>query len=244
MASLKKRLLEQLVHILPTDATSPILAGPLAGLRMRANFSMRPQFLLGAYEMHVARALRANLGKSQIAYDVGANVGYLTLVMSRAVGPTGSVYAFEPSPHAFRSLESNSQLNPKCTFDALQLALADRVGEQPFSDFDYDLVARLGDYSAKYSDARVVKVQVETIDHLIDQGRIRPPDFAKIDVEGAELLVLAGMDRTLRERGPVLVIEVHGLEIEHDVRSRLRDLGYEIEVLTDGDPKQILCRRQ
>jgi FkbM family methyltransferase len=231
-----------LAHVLPTDATWPIPAGPLAGLRMRANFSMRPHFLLGAYERGVARALRANLGQGQIAYDVGANVGYLSLVMSRAVGPTGRVYAFEPSPHAFRSLESNSRVNPSCTFEALQVALADHVGQEPFSDFDYDLVARLGDHSAEYSNARVMKVQVETVDHLVDQGRIPPPDLAKIDVEGAELAVLAGMDRMLREQRPKLVIEIHGSEIEREVDSRLRALSYEIETLTEGDPKQILCK--
>jgi FkbM family methyltransferase len=231
-------------RLLPADAIWPVPAGPLAGLRMRANFSMRPQFLVGAYERQVARALRANLATSQIAYDIGANIGYLSLVMSRAVGPTGRVYAFEPSPHAFRWLESNSRINPGCNFEALQFALADRVGEQPFSDFDYDLVARLGDHSAEYSDARVVTVQVETIDHLIDQGGMTPPNLAKIDVEGAELAVLAGMDRTLREQRPTLIIETHGSEIEREVTSRLRDLEYEIEALNEGAPKQILCKPQ
>jgi FkbM family methyltransferase len=230
--------------MLPTDATWPILAGPLAGLRMRANFSMRPHFLLGVYERHVTRAIQANLARTQIGYDIGANVGYLSLVMSRAVGPAGHVHAFEPSPHPFRSLESNSRVNPKCTFAAHQFAVADRVGHQSFSDFDYDLVGRLGDHSAVYSDARVINVQVETVDHLIAQGRIPPPDLAKIDVEGAELAVLAGMDRTLREKRPILIIELHGPEIEREVRTRLHDLRYDIEALTEGDPKQILCRRQ
>ena len=82
--------------------------------------------------------------------------------------------------------------------------------------------------------------QVETVDHLVDQGRIPAPDMVKIDVEGAELAVLAGMDRTLRER-PNLVIEMHGAEIERKLGFRLRALSYEIETLTDGDPKQILC---
>ena len=99
-------------------------------------------------------------------------------------------------------------------FEAHQFALADQVGLQSFSDFDYDLVGRLGDPSAVYSDARVISVQVETVDNLIDQGRIPPPDLAKIDVEGAELAVLTGMDRTLREKRPILIIELHGPEIE------------------------------
>jgi FkbM family methyltransferase len=223
----------QAARLLPRrPVTLPLLAGPLWGRRFCANYAMRPQYLFGSYERPVIRWLSSRLRPGMVVYDVGANVGYLSAVMSRAVGPTGAVYAFEPSPHAYSTLAVNAVL---AGFHASPIALADVDGEEVFSDFEYDLVSRLGDHSERFSDARLITAQVRTADRLIEQG-LPSPHFVKIDVEGAEARVLDGMDRTLKTNHPTLLIELHSRELERAVNRRLRRHRYSAVTIRRQEP--------
>lgn len=228
-------------RVLPAaPITLPIAGGPLRGKLFRADFSRRPQYLLGTYERPATRAICEWLRPGQVGYDIGANIGYMALVMARAVGPAGCVVAFEPSPHAFALLSVNATRSRALHVDARQLALADVEGEETFSDFDYDLVSRFGDHSADYPDARVLTVCVTTLDRVIASSALRPPDFVKIDVEGAEMRVLRGMQDTLHRYRPLLLLELHEREVEEEVMAWLPARGYRPVSLTSGAPRQVL----
>lgn len=233
--------LEVPMNLLPDRPLSlPILAGPLRGELFQANYRQRPHYLLGRYERRMVACLQDRLRRGACAWDIGANVGYLTLVMARLVGRGGSVYAFEPSPHAYAFLARNA--TRASNVRTFQLALGDRPGIERFSDFDYDLVSRLGDHSGEWTDARVVTVEVSTVDAQVAAG-VRLPDLLKIDVEGAELRVLYGMNDTFAE-GPDLLIELHGPEMHRAAESLLAEAGYRSQVVTDGSPTQALYVRR
>ncbi|HZF97226.1 MAG TPA: FkbM family methyltransferase [Pseudoxanthomonas sp.] len=221
----------------------PVLGGPLRGRRFCANYSLRPHYLLGHYERPVTQILRELIQPGQIAYDIGANTGYLSLVMAqlvRARGERGQVYAFEPTPSAFRLLVTNSVLNQDLPIQAFSLALSDSVGVEPFSCFEFDLVSRLGDHSEKYGDAAVIRTRVETLDHFFTEFALQPPHFLKIDVEGAELQVLRGGKALLGEYRPTVLVETHSDELDEGVLRMMRELRYDCTTVSAGMPRHLL----
>ncbi|HEV2474703.1 MAG TPA: FkbM family methyltransferase [Chthonomonadales bacterium] len=240
--NLRRAMGSSLAKALPSRPVFlPILGGPLRGRLFCASYSLRPAYLVGTYERPVAQAIVANLRPGAVAYDVGANIGYLSLIMARQVGRKGQVYAFEPSPSSYRILETNGQLNRKLPLRGFPVAVADRSGVESFSFFQYDLVSRLGDCSRRYDDCTVIKVIVEPLDRMIATLGLRLPDFVKIDVEGAEERVLEGMRDTLLEAHPTLLLETHTDELERSTAARLQEIGYCVTVLSGKPPRHLLA---
>lgn len=219
-----------------------VWSGPLAGSQLYANYANRPHFLLGTYERRLVEAINANLSPGQIAYDIGANIGYVSLVMARMTSPGGKVYAFEPAPNAYAMLETNSRLNKDLPFETFHMAIADEIGQETFSFFDFDVVSRLGNHSSEYKDAHLTEVKVETLDNLVANAGLPPPDFAKIDVEGAEMRVLLGMEMILKSKKPRLLIEIHSEELDAEIRPYLAKWGYNAEIISANIPKHILFK--
>jgi len=221
----------------------PIVSGPLRGRLFCANTRVRPHYHLGCYERRVARVLTEILTPGCVAYDIGANCGYLALVMGlqvRRSGADGHVYAFEPSPTAFRMLAANSLLSRDLPVHVNQLALSDAVGVEAFSSYVFDLVSQLGDHSLQHADAQVIRVRTETPDYRVAEYALEPPDLVKIDVEGAEIRVLKGMASVLASCRPRLLIETHSPELEAEVLSMLSALSYKSRVIGTEVPKQFL----
>ena len=139
------------------------------------------------------------LKPGDVVVDVGANVGYYTRITSRIVGKDGVVLAVEPMPSALRILELNCA--DLSNVELLRVALSDREGESTF------YVRKRGDASSLLSDSRAVPIRVKTKtadDLFMDRARI---DFIKIDVEGFELEVLRGAQKTLGAHKPVVYFE-------------------------------------
>jgi len=167
----------------------------------------RVLYLGGQHEPEL-RALLAHLDlEGGVCVDVGANVGLHTLSMSRFVGPSGHVVAFEPEPRNYGLLEGNLRLNGARNVTARPCAIGAAEG-----------VARLARNPRNYGDCRITtgmprwaacEVAVTTLDaalHALPDGAVR---FVKIDVQGSECRVLDGMRRTLaRHPETVMVLEV------------------------------------
>lgn len=166
------------------------------------------------------------------AIDVGANLGYFTLVAAHLVGPAGSVRAFEPSPTIFPRLQANVRLNPKLNVRVYQAAVTDRRGQVTFYSAPAD---RSGYSSLRHLGgdvAGVATVAAVALDDLL--AELPPTRLVKIDVEGAEWLVLQGMRRLLKRDRPYLICEIDdgflrelGADADRVCRF-LRDAGYDI----------------
>jgi len=139
-------------------------------------------------------ALQRAVRPGMTALDVGANLGLYTVLLSRLVGPTGRVIAFEPDPHHFALLIKNCALNGCANVEAHNVALG--TGRSRLA-----LRKRLlnsGANTLGNPDSRVfptsVEVDVVSLDEFLPAIR---PDLVKIDVQGWEMDVLGGMQRTL-----------------------------------------------
>ena len=147
--------------------------------------------------------------------DIGANVGYYTMVAAKLVGPKGCVHAFEASPHNFPWLQTNAALNPVAKIHVHAQAVTDRDGEIEFYTASadrtgYSSIRNLGDQTGS-----VAKVPTIALDSMLDD--LPATRLVKIDVEGAELLVFKGMQRLIERDKPFFIFEIDD--------SFLRELG-------------------
>jgi FkbM family methyltransferase len=167
--------------------------------------------------------------------DVGANVGQYSVLLSRQVGPEGRVLAFEPVPRTFRLLESVVSGLQLPNVHAFRLALADFDGTASIAEVDNHGVPDRGlAHLACDRAERSVVAPVARLDSIAEEPLgIDGCSFVKIDVEGAELLVLRGAEQLLATRRPAILVEVdRGMSARYgtapeELHTFLAALGYE-----------------
>ncbi len=135
----------------------------------------------------------------QLVFDIGANVGFPTVLFSTLVGPAGRVVAFEPAPKTFALLHRS--LSGIANIELVEMAVSDRAGTAEFYVPYFIDVASLQPQAG----ATAVSVKTQTLDALA--GTYGMPDFLKIDVEGFEHAVFRGGAGVLREARPIIVFE-------------------------------------
>ena len=165
-------------------------------------------------------------------YDVGANIGYFTIMGARLVGPAGRVVAVEPQPEAVRRLRHNLALNGFDNVTVVETAVADEEGESDFVVSDEEVLEWAALETTPAPEMRRIRVPVTTLDTLRSTG-LPAPKLVKLDVEGAEVRVLNGMLATLRRDRPAVVCEVHSSPDEF--RAALEAEGYKVTRLGRTD---------
>jgi FkbM family methyltransferase len=210
-----------------------IASGPAAGLRFDAGADLR--FLSGEYERPVQDRIASLVRSGDVCYDIGANLGFFSVLLARLAGPTGSVYAFEPVPQNVALIERNARLNQMATVKVQNVAVSNKDGSSELLLARHVGGAVLEEAGTPPDLAGRLTVRTATLDKLVEDKEVPPPTFVKIDVEGAELAVLRGMQRVLRESRPTVVLELddateQGCEQKvKDCQALLIELGYSIE---------------
>ncbi|MDP3196647.1 FkbM family methyltransferase [Tabrizicola sp.] len=162
----------------------------------------------GGLEPGTRRVLNALIQPGMGVADVGANVGLLTLSCAVATGPSGKVFAFEPEAGPRAQLEKTLKLNGLRWVEVFDQAAGALTEERMFH------ISPVIGHSSLYAlpqedgDGRDVTVQVSRLDDII--GPDQRLDVVKIDVEGAELDVLSGMDRLLSENPDLAIVAEYG----------------------------------
>ena len=220
---------------------SRIRSGPGKGLRFDAGLHTR-RFACGRYEIPVQQALAALVRPGDVCCDIGANLGFFSILLGRLAGPSGSVYAFEPVPTNASTIERNARLNRMRNIVVMEVALSGTDGEDELLLARHVGGAVLRSAGTPPDLVGSAVVQTAALDTLLERQRVAPPDIVKIDVEGAEMEVLRGMDRTLRLRSPTIVLELDdatsaGCEKKtNSCQSYLHDLGYRTTLLRNSYP--------
>jgi FkbM family methyltransferase len=136
------------------------------------------------------------LEEGDVALDIGANVGWYTLMMSRKVGESGKVLAVEPNPTNYAILCRNIRDNKLENVIALQVALSDKDGYARMSMSSNPTAHSLSYKTPDQTKTELVKIM--RLDTLVEKQEINKVDFIKIDVEGAEKRLLEGASNTLK----------------------------------------------
>jgi FkbM family methyltransferase len=169
-------------------------------------------YVLGNFKPELQAFLSSNIKAGSVFYDVGANVGFFSLIAARLVGPSGSVVCFEPLPANLLKLEENTKRNGFANVQILPLALGAANEERTFQVSERPTWGKFQGVGLETPNKYLfdTKVAVRRLDDLVNEGAIAPPQFVKIDVEGAEVEVIEGARETLLHHGPALMIELHG----------------------------------
>ncbi len=144
-------------------------------------------------------AFLAYAQEGMCVFDVGANIGYYTLLAARAVGPSGRVYAFEPEPHNFELLTRNVAENGFTNVRPVNAAVSNRAGVVRLHLDDANFGAHSFDPgSVRNSSGRSVEAETVRLDDFADEARaFEAGVLVKVDVQGAEGLVVEGGRRLL-----------------------------------------------
>ena len=162
-------------------------------------------YLTGCYEPPTARVIATLLNPGDTFIDVGANSGFFTLLGSHVVGANGRVLAFEPVPSMRSRLNGNLSLNSAENVVIHDIALSNKAGKQLFHEGPPGHKG-LSSLRSLSNEATTFSVSTMPLDDLLDDEY--SINLIKIDVEGAEQLVINGMQRLLARQKPHIVIEV------------------------------------
>ena len=179
------------------------------------------------------RFMCQNLSRGQVAVDLGTYKGAYTYWMRQRVGPSGTVYAFEPQPCQVQYLRGVFSAMHYDNVEAVPLAVSDRCGPRQLhvpAGLGKSHMASLENVGAIREMGETHSVDTTTLDAFFE-NHSRGPDFLKIDVEGHELAVLNGGLRTLEDHRPTILLECEGRHRSNGgvwpVLNLLQSLGYE-----------------
>jgi FkbM family methyltransferase len=163
----------------------------------------------GSYEPELRDIMRAILPPGGIAIDVGANVGWHTLLMARLVGPRGRVVAIEPNPTVREQLSRNVRLNQLAQVDIAGCAAADSERSLKFFAPDADDPASSSGHVVldEQEPAGAIRVEASTLDTIVAHRQFDRIDLIKIDAEGFEWPILQGSGVSIARFRPYIIFE-------------------------------------
>jgi len=184
-------------------------------------------------------------------FDVGANIGDSTLHLAMLVGRNGRVHAFEPAPGPLRRLRENIAANAfQDRVEVHEVALADRAGTAVFSCAEHAVENQgMGSLVNHHNDvvSTTIDVTLRTLDQLAAEIGLTSLDLVKLDIQGSELMFLAGGQATLKRLRPTILLEVSPVELacigrrSCDLFAAVESQGYRVHSLQEnGEAGQVL----
>lgn len=228
-----------------------VLGGPVCRARLSARHlphwgAQAWNVLTGTHEPMVHEALRRTLSPGGVFIDVGSNIGYTALVAASIVGLEGRVIALDAQRECAEATRRNAELNGLDQLEALHAAAAAQSGETEVVVTEDSLWSRLASVGDHPLEVRRDRVPAIAVDDLVERFGLPTVDVVKIDVEGGELEVIAGMQRVLAGQRPYVICEMHGRNAEFC--DAVEAHGYRVvnldgrEAAREADPNaHVLC---
>jgi FkbM family methyltransferase len=223
------------LKLIPKNWSVPILQGPLRGKRWIVG-SQRHAFWLGCYEPEMQRLIARDISPGAVFYDIGANVGFYSLLASRLIAP-GKVIAFEPLPINVSYLRRHLDLNRCRNVEVLEVAACDQEGE---ANFEQEATLSMG----RLDNQGNLRVRTSSLDALLHGQEIPPPNYVKMDIEGAEFRALLGAEECFRKYKPTLFLATHGRDVHENCCKLLRSWNFRLEPIRQqsDDRAELIAR--
>lgn len=201
----------------------------------RSNPYPNSLWMNGVYEVNTTQYIKDFVKEGDVVLDIGSNFGYFTLLLAKQVGPTGVVHSFEAHPELFKILKKNVELNGYNNIKLYNVAVSNFVGRGRF------YLNSIWAGTSSIFPHRHIKEAVIVKFISIDSLDLERTSFAKIDVEGAEALVLDGMRNTISKNADMsLIIEFLPTNVGFDADAIFDIIdGFETKNV-DGN---LLCKR-
>lgn len=223
------------VKLLSRDAMAwiEVQHGLAKGLRLKLNPRTGYSYFQGTPEPEVQQALARHLRAGMTVYDIGANIGFFSLLAARLVGNEGRVIAFEADPEVASRLREHIKRNEFSNITVEEKAVWSETGNVRFvrSDRVASPDLGLGHVEPNATAAGWIRVAAVALDdYRCDPG----PDVVKCDAEGAEVEVFRGARSLLARKRPMVICELHSDENRRILREELAQLGYDCDVCSEN----------
>lgn len=215
-----------------------IAGGELQGKLIYLDLQMEKDYWLGTYENDLQVTIRELVKPGWVAYDVGANIGYISLLFSRVIGENGFVYAFEANPNNIERLRENLDLNRLThRVKVIPAAVIDTSRRVTFLIGPSGAMGKVNGSAGRSGvHRRSIEVQGVALDDFIYLDGNHVPQVIKMDIEGGEILAFAGMSRLLEQARPLILLELHGQEAAQVAWDGLTRADYRISGMKRGFP--------
>jgi len=223
--SLAGKLFRLPLRMIPASIRVPIIQGPSKGKKWIVGSSTHGCWL-GSYEYEQRSIFEKYVGSGDVVFDIGAHVGFFTLIASVLVGSSGKVVAFEPLPENLRYLREHLSINHIDNVTVIEKAVSSHSGSVRFSKHTNRAMGGI-------SDEGEMEVTAVSLDEMMEEAVAPPPSCIKMDVEGGELLALRGSCCFLRRFHPIIFLSTHGPQIHKSCCRLLRQSGYDL-ISLDG----------
>jgi FkbM family methyltransferase len=199
--------------------------GLAAGLWLAVNPRTGAHILEGSTELPVQKALQEHLRPGMVFYDLGANIGFFSLLGARLVGETGRVFSFEADPELATRLRANIARNHFGWLSVEEKAVWSETGTVAFRRADTTQSPDRGlGFVTKTPNPSALEVEAVSLDDFALS--FSPPDFIKCDVEGAEVEVMRGAQQLLQTKRPAILVELHSDENRRTLLEEFSRAGY------------------
>ncbi len=198
-------------RLVPRDSLTwvQVQRGPARGLWLRLNPRTGRSYFEGGSEPQVQNALQQYLRPGMIFYDIGANIGFFSLLAARIVGKDGRVIAFEADPEIAARLREHVIRNDFRAIFVEEKAVWSEPGTVFFARTDPATSPDRGlGHVVETGAEDTIQVNAVSLDEYVQT--VPAPDFVKCDVEGAEVEVFRGAESLLTEKRPGILCEMHG----------------------------------
>lgn len=207
----------------------PILSGPLMGWQWLVSSGIHA-YWLGTYEKEYVKVFAQGIKPGQVVFDIGAQAGYFALIASRLTEDQGKVFAFEPLPKNAAFIRQHYLLNNCKNVTLLEKAVGNTPSKRRFKTIGNPSMGNL-------SHQGDLEVEVVSLDQLVANEKLSPPQVVKIDVEGMDYWVLRGGEKLIREHQPTIFIATHGKTNRARVVQLLEEWGYQVVMVGKGSDK-------
>lgn len=224
---MKRLLKERIRHLLPrTLGRHKILAGPLRGSVLVTSWHDYPAAILGRTERCLLECFANNVGKGETWLDIGAHYGYTAIALSKLVGPSGRVFAFEPMLNTSGCISRTRFLNNLQHLTVIPIALGNGAD---LAINSLCTVRGMIDSTLPDSEGFKETFMISRLDWLWPKisGTDQRIHGIKIDVQGMEIQVLEGMVELARKYRPKLLVEIHKGVSRPDLLNVIASLGYQ-----------------
>lgn len=217
------KILRTLLKLIPKRAILPIVQGPLRGYKWVVRSGVFG-YWLGSYEAEKQKAFTFFVREGDVVYDLGAHVGFYSLLASKLVGNKGSVFSFEPFPQNVSYLKKHIALNNIKNIIVLEKGISFEDCRGAFDSPGSSAAGRINDKKSSG-----LSIEIASIDSLLERKEIAPPNVIKMDIEGGEYNALRGAEKTLKKYDPVIVFATHSQRLRNECVRFLQKLDYTIK---------------
>jgi len=206
--------------------------GSAEGLWLELNPRTGQQYLRGDVEPAIQEVLWKRLKPGMVFYDLGANIGFFSLLAARLVGAAGQVFSFEPDAETAERLRRNITRNGFINATVIEAGVWSASGAVNFVPADTSSPDRgVGKFVAGENSPAANPTRCVALDDFV--GNAPTPDVIKCDVEGAEIEAFRGAEQLLAARHPLILCEMHSEANDIFLREYFVKFGYIIESIDD-----------